>query len=381
MKKKRLLILLPSIRRCGPVLGAVALAKHINKEFLDVTVGYLRKFPNQPHPIQEELNHAGIATFFFDMPSWLHLRHMDRVRSYMQDQRIDILHSYGIRPDLVACACRAGHLSIASVRNIIRMEYQIKYGRLISNLFTRFHIRALAKVDGVIAISRHMQEYLIHEGLPAHRITYIPNFVDFPEIKRYQNRAGLSDRFRASGRVHIGFIGNFNPIKRVDWIIRAISNLQQNRPDRQFTLHLVGDGPLRAKLERLTGSLGLGDQVIFHGYTNDVYEIVSRLDIVVLASQIEGIPRAFMEAMSLGKTCIGPDIGGVSELIEDGETGILFQPDSYLCLVRALERIVDAGVLLPPSRIIQRIDDHFNAQRIADLTLDLYYRLSKQKYA
>jgi glycosyltransferase involved in cell wall biosynthesis len=374
MKKLKVLILIPSLRRCGPVLGAVALAKHMNRESLEVTVGYLKKFQD-PCPVREDLISSGIRIHHFDMPGWMSLYKIGRIRDYVCGQRIDILHSFGIRPDLINAKMSRICTTVASIRNIVRMEYEIKYGNVVSSIFTRVHFRALKKAQGIIAISRQMKSYLIAEGLPENRIAYIPNFVDFPEIYQFRKQWSPEHRDRQADRRHIGFFGNFNRIKRVDWVIDAVDLLIKREPGYSFTLHLVGDGPLKEAMQKRVADLGIQNSVRFYGYVQNVYEIMSRMDIVVLASKIEGIPRVFMEAMSLGKTCVGPDIGGINELIDGNGTGYLFPAGSFIDLADKLQCIVKENAFLDPRRLIDHIDVNFNASRIANLTVELYRRL------
>jgi glycosyltransferase involved in cell wall biosynthesis len=89
---------------------------------------------------------------------------------------------------------------------------------------------------------------------------------------------------------------------------------------------IVGDGPLRGELEALTRALGVEKNVIFAGYREDVPRVLSVFDIKVLPSVTEGLPLAILEAMAMGKPVIATEVGGVKEILKDGETGFLVPP-------------------------------------------------------
>ena len=101
----RVLILLPGLKRSGPVQGAVALAKYINSERCEITVGCLGKITAEYHTVHEDLRAHDIEIEPFDISGWLGLLRINRTRNTIRDfiisNKIDIINSYGIRPDIV----------------------------------------------------------------------------------------------------------------------------------------------------------------------------------------------------------------------------------------------------------------------------------------
>lgn len=113
-----------------------------------------------------------------------------------------------------------------------------------------------------------------------------------------------------------------------------------------FRLWLVGDGPLRAEAERAAERLGLASRTVFWGSRTDVADLLSQAQIFVLASDYEGLPISILEAMSAGLPVIASKVGGVSELVIEGETGIQVTPKSVVELRNALRYFI----LSPESR-------------------------------
>lgn len=117
-------------------------------------------------------------------------------------------------------------------------------------------------------------------------------------------------------------VGRLHDDKDFDTLMRAFKIIL----DRGYktTLHIYGDGPLREDLARLAVSLGIGDAVIFEGFSEDMAKELSKYEIFAFSSKAEGMPNALMEAMSAGMACVSTDCDfGPSDLIKDGVNGFL----------------------------------------------------------
>jgi glycosyltransferase involved in cell wall biosynthesis len=107
----------------------------------------------------------------------------------------------------------------------------------------------------------------------------------------------------------------------------------------------AGDGPEKTNLENQARELGLADRVVFLGKRNDIPELLNGCDIFVLPSLYEGLPLSIMEAMAAGKPVVASDIGGVNELVRDGETGYLVPPGDTQALAHGINTLVSDPAL------------------------------------
>ncbi|MGH9664225.1 MAG: glycosyltransferase family 4 protein, partial [Bryobacteraceae bacterium] len=142
-------------------------------------------------------------------------------------------------------------------------------------------------------------------------------------------------------------VGRLAPVKGHAVLLEALALLRQS--GRSVRLHLVGDGPERASLERAASARGLSESTVFDGsLTQDkVLELYRAADVFVLASFAEGIPVVLMEAMAMEISCAATWVNGVPELIRDGVTGLLVPPASAGALAEAIARLLDdAGLRL-----------------------------------
>lgn len=129
----------------------------------------------------------------------------------------------------------------------------------------------------------------------------------------------------------IVMVARFTSFKDHETIVRAFAQLKI--PAR---LQLVGDGPTRAATESLVAELGIADRVAFPGDRNDVSRLLSGADVFVLASKLDNLPISILEAMRAGLPVIASDVGGISELVTHGETGLLVPPFAVAPMAQAL---------------------------------------------
>jgi len=175
----------------------------------------------------------------------------------------------------------------------------------------------LNNADGVLAQTEHMK--LAMEQM-CHRfdIQIIPNGHDI-EITR-------KDRITTDKEFVILFAGSLRPVKGVKYLISAIKILVEKKIN--VKLIILGDGEDRVSLENLVQKEGLTNYVTFVGYRphEEVMDFMRNSDIFVLPSLSEGFPNVLLEAMATGSCIITTNVTGVSEIITDGENGILVEP-------------------------------------------------------
>jgi glycosyltransferase involved in cell wall biosynthesis len=145
----------------------------------------------------------------------------------------------------------------------------------------------------------------------------------------------------------VGTVGRLDPIKNHRGLLQAFHAILERHPDWRGRVRLIiaGDGPLRAELAPLAADLGLGDSVWFPGARPDVPELMRAMDVFVLPSINEGISNTILEAMSTGRPVVAGRTGGNPELVVDGLTGALYDPDGEGALAAALEKYVQQSDL------------------------------------
>jgi glycosyltransferase involved in cell wall biosynthesis len=131
------------------------------------------------------------------------------------------------------------------------------------------------------------------------------------------------------------------PVKGFHYLVDAAPAVLRRCPQARFLI--VGDGERRAGLEARTRAAGLGDRVIFTGFRGDVASVMAAADLVVLPSINEGMGRVLVMAMALGKPIVATRVGGVAELLGEGEAGLLVPPRDADALALAISALLLDG--------------------------------------
>jgi len=167
---------------------------------------------------------------------------------------------------------------------------------------------------------------VIHSGVEVERFRRpsIPPFV-------LKKRLGIGEDDKV-----VCFIGRLSPVKGARYLLSAGEILRRRYSN--IVLLFVGDGEERGELERMAKEKGI--RALFLGSREDVENFYHICDLVAVPSLNEGMGRVIVEAWSAGRAVVGSDVGGIRELIEDGETGLLVSPANPLSLSEAIERVM-----------------------------------------
>jgi glycosyltransferase involved in cell wall biosynthesis len=216
------------------------------------------------------------------------------------------------------------------------------------NPATRLVYRALC--DAVITTGEAIREHLIREvGLSPGKVTSIPTGVDtirFDPVKA--DGAGVRRALGIPlGAPLAGIVAVLRNWKGQLIFLEAMAKVRERLPAARGLI--VGEGPQRHNVERLRRELGLEEAVILAGHREDIPDVLASLDVVVSASTgAEGVPQILLQALAMERPVVATAVGGVPEIIRDGETGRLVPPNDPSRLAEAVGAVLrDPGSACP----------------------------------
>jgi len=189
-----------------------------------------------------------------------------------------------------------------------------------------------------IVVSAGLREFCIKNfAIPEEKILVIRNGVQLNLSFSSSSELRKSLKLKDSNLV-IGAIARLHREKGIDLLIRAFQALAKEFPE--LILVIVGDGEERENLEALVKNSGLEDRVIFTGFQEAPERYLDVFEIFVLPSRVEAMPITLLQAMSLGKAIVATKVGGIPELIEDSQEGLLVEAEDQFLMTRAISRLV-----------------------------------------
>ncbi len=183
---------------------------------------------------------------------------------------------------------------------------------------------AIQESDGVTSISHYLKEKTVEDFGVTRGIEVVPNFVNcdvYAPIGDDAARAIARARLARPDEAVLMHLSNFRPVKRVVDVVKIFAQIVREVPSQ---LAMVGDGPDRSAAEWLAHDLGINSRVHFLGKQDRVNELLPLADILLMPSELESFGLAALEAMACKVPSVATRVGGVPELIDDGETGLLY---------------------------------------------------------
>ena len=201
---------------------------------------------------------------------------------------------------------------------------------------------ALARVDHVFTICEGLRGDIVARGIPAAKVTVIPNAVNVDNFQLSgEADPALRRRLGLEGDVVVGFVGSFYAYEGLDLLVGALPRMLQAEP--RLKLLLVGGGPREAALKAQAEKLGVSQRVVFTGRVPhaEVSRYYDQIDLLAYPRHSMRLtelvtPLKPLEAMAQGRIFVASDVGGHHELIRDGETGVLFAAGNESALADAV---------------------------------------------
>jgi glycosyltransferase involved in cell wall biosynthesis len=318
--------------------------------------------------LEKEVKEKGLKVYFLNKHSGLDLRMIPQLYRVLRAFHPDVVHThrYVLRYTLLpALFCRVP-IKIHTVHNVAQNEVD-RIGKLVHWIAFRLGDVVPVSISQEVAntvravYGQDIYTPIIYNGIPTKRFI---SCIKQDETKK---------------NVVLLHVGRFAPQKNHLLLIEAFALAVKEYPAMQ--LWLVGDGPLRPVVEKTIVEMGLEEKVLFLGIRDDVPKLLRASDIFVLSSDYEGVPLAVLEAMTDGKPVIATGVGRVSELIEDGVSGILVPPRNPEMLAKGILQLAKDTELrhLMGQAAQKRALEHFDISRTAREYEALYLKLLRER--
>jgi len=367
----------------GPDKTILNSAAQHDKEKVDVLVVYIR----QPHDTEFQIPQAAVKlgiryTDLVDRGK-IDFRCLIGLMRLIRQNRIQVLHTrddktllYGWLLKLLVPGLRLLH-TCHSHADYLRKDFDAMFAWLGFRLRKRILIFLMKwHHRPILTISNDTRQRLIRSGLEPEDIQVLHNGIDCQLWRRNNIAPVLRDEIGMTpSQMLVGTVARITYDKDLPTFFEVAGRVNAQYPETRFCI--VGDGygnelqEAQSEVERL----GLKNIVYFTGHRSDLKAIYASFDLFLMTSRTEGMPNTLLEAMALGLPVVSTAVGGVTELVADGETGILTPPASVAELTGAVCRLISDGELRVKygKAARSRIEEHFDFSRRVR-QMEEYYR-------
>jgi L-malate glycosyltransferase len=334
--RPRVLHLINSFDAGGTERQAVELLNRLDEKRFDARLAVLGWRGPLRRQIVERYPHAPEFPLdgFFNANA---VKQLLRLRRMLIEKRIAVLHTHDFYSGaLGVTAARLGGVKVIAAQRHMRLSDRRIHDwgtRYIHRLATRLLVNAEGIRDHILKMGSADpgKIVVIHNGLD----TPLQNEMEARAL-RGRRRAGLlAELGLGAGAKVVGCVAGLRPVKGHRYLLEAAAKVM--KADARVHLVLVGAGELRGAIAAQVERLGIGARTSLLGHREDSAQLAAAFDVAVLASLSEGLPNAVMEAMAAGAPVVATAVGGVPELIEDGETGFLVPPANSEALAERIE--------------------------------------------
>ncbi len=321
-----------------------------------------------------ELAAEGVSSTCLGAQSSLDPRWVWRLRRHLGVHPVDVIHAHS---PLAAIGARLLLRTVPRQRRprLVTTEHNVWDSH--TRLTSQANALTASLDDRRLAVSQAVRDSLPRRYRSETEV--IRYGVDVASVQGHAGaRAAVRDELGFGPKVvAIGTVANLRASKGYHDLLAAAALLVARRPEVRFVS--VGQGPLEAELVARRDELGLAEHFVFLGWRTDAARVLSGMDVFCMASHYEGLPVAMMEALALGLPVVATSVGGVPELVTDGQQAVLVPPHRPDLLAGALETLVDRPARRAEmSAVAREMADGLSVERAVERTEDLYRELINQ---
>jgi glycosyltransferase involved in cell wall biosynthesis len=307
------------------------IAQNFNNEHYISVVAAIRDARHPNLEVIERAKALGLPVHIFESKGRMDLSTVKELKKYLIENKIDILHTHNYKSDIIGALAARGTKTalISTAHGFTGMNSKVSWYEHIDQwvLKNRFK-RTVVVTDQMLPL------------FPAENKRVISNGIDFGKFGQGRSkRQEIRERYNVrEDEILIGTVGRLSVEKDHALLLSALIGLFQDHPNVKAMI--IGEGPEGDALHGFVRASGLEERVIFTGLIPSPAAFYQAFDIFVLSSRTEGVPLTLLEAMASGVPVVATRVGGIPQIVSDGVTGLLVDPQNANQLRAALEVLI-----------------------------------------
>ena len=388
-KKIKILRIINRFNIGGPTYNATFLTKFMSDEFETLLIGGLpeENEANSLHVLQEYDVEPLLVPEMKREPNLKSDRlALKKIKTIIQEFKPDIVHTHASKAGAIGRKAAFSCNVPAVVHTFHGHVFHSYFGKVKTNLFKNIERYLAKKSSGIIAISNLQKKELCEE----HKITSAKKKEGIPlgfDLKKFQDN--YTDKRKATRLkyeiaddcIALCIIGRLAPVKDHFFFLDVVEELSK-KTERKFKVFIVGDGELKLEIENKVNQLQKqGIDIVMTSWIFDIASFNAGMDIMCLTSKNEGTPVSLIEAQASNLPVISTDVGGVSDIVSENETGFIISRKDKRNFVDKLKIMVEQDEIRHKmkSKGWEHVHLRFSYKRLATDMESYYKRLLTQR--
>ncbi len=301
------------------------------------------------------------------------------ILKFARKNNFNLLHSHGYKGNILFGFIPKIFRKLPLITTLHGYTSTIKFTKM--KIYEWLDQKSLNLLDAVVLVSNAMKTHPGLKNLNNKNIHVIPNGIPMSDnsVKQLNNIPNQQsdkriEEFCSRGFI-IGSIGRLSTEKGYQYLIKAISLLEKT--DINVHLVIIGEGYEREFLEKLIIQHKLEDKILFTGYKDDAKSYIPFFDIYIISSLTEGLPITLLEAMQAKTPVIATKVGGIPEVLSNGQAGILINPCNPNAIAQAVIKLHNDKELSKQliNTAYRRAEEDFSSKKMAAGYLNVYKNL------
>lgn len=373
--KPKILHILRGNERGGSSSVIFNLVKKLDDIGYHVTLLFLKKTQ-----LCEKAVSIGIIVKVIDKNDGIDLKLPWRLSAFLKEEKFDLIHTHSIGSNFYGRIAKllVGKIPLVTTVHgdtLKNLKAAFK-SNLVSYLIHYIDFRMAILSEKILVVSNLLGKKLIAKGLSRNKVIVIHNGIDLEAFEKKGTRGYLKElkrefRIRKDEKI-VGSVGRLIALKNYELFLKAAKDIVEFNKNVKFLI--IGDGKQEKKLKKMAFDLKLNNKIIFAGWRTDLTYLYHLMNLFVLSSKSEGLPITILEAMASRKPVVATDVGGISEAVQHGKSGLLVPSDDHIALSSALKCLLNdpnrCQFMGEEGRRI--VEQKFTIEKMAAETADVY---------
>lgn len=326
----------------------------------------------------EDGKKMGLDIEVFNQKNRIDFSVIEKLKNLIETENYQIVHCHGARANFIGMLLKKKVNSsfVTTIHSDYKLDFKDNLYKRI--LFTALNELALKKFDYYIAVSDNFKDMLVNRGFEASKIYTVYNGIDLKKEIEIIPKIEFLEKYgiKYNDEKIVGIAARLDTNKSVNTLIEASQNILIQRDDVKFLIAGTGD-----ELENLRNMIVencLEEKVYLLGFVKENYSFFNALDINILTSKSESFPYVILEGAKCQKTIISTDVGGISDLVDVGINGYLFEVENPKqlgdCILKTLENNAyeDMG-----KNLYEKVKSTFSLNKMSKDHIKIYNKIKK----